>query len=86
MYGLEQSRQIWYNQFNELLLKKGYTNNPYSPCAFIRKSQKGLCTIFVYVDDLNINGYAKDIEEAIVYLKIEFEMKDLVKTKFFLGL
>jgi len=31
---------------------------------------------------LNIIGTTRDIEEAMAYLKAEFEMKDLGKTKF----
>jgi hypothetical protein len=42
-------------------------------------------TVLVYVDDLNIIGYAEDIEEANAYLKTEFEMKDLGETMFCLG-
>jgi hypothetical protein len=40
----------------------------------------------VYVDDLNIIGTELDINEARDHLKTEFEMKDLDKTKFCLGL
>jgi hypothetical protein len=40
----------------------------------------------VFVDDLNITGTELDINEAWNHLKTEFEMKDLGKTKFFLGL
>jgi hypothetical protein len=40
----------------------------------------------MYVDDLNIIGNPKDIEEARKHLKTEFEMKDLGKTKYCLGL
>jgi hypothetical protein len=86
LYGLKQSGRMWYNRLSEFLLKKGHVNNPDSPCVFIRKSQKGFCIVSVYVDDLNIIGYAEDIEEASAYLKTEFEMKDLGKTKFCLGL
>jgi hypothetical protein len=38
------------------------------------------------VDDLNIIGHTKDIDEAHNHLKTEFEMKDLGNTKFCLGL
>jgi hypothetical protein len=38
------------------------------------------------VDDLNNIGHTKDIDEARDHLKIEFEMKDLGRTKFCLGL
>jgi hypothetical protein len=54
--------------------------------VFIRKSSADLCIISVYVEDLNIIGHAKDIYEARNHLKKEFEMKDLGKTKFCLGL
>jgi hypothetical protein len=40
----------------------------------------------VYVDDLNIIGNTQDINEARHHLKAEFEMKDLGKTRFCLGL
>ena len=86
MYGLKQSGRMWYNRLSDFLLKKGYVNDTDSPCVFIRKSQKGFCIILVYVDDLNIIGCKEDIEEASAYLKVEFEMKALGRTKFSLGL
>jgi hypothetical protein len=70
---------------NNFLLQRGYINND-CPCVFIKKSNDRFCIISVYVDDLNIIGTARDIEEAMAYLKAEFEMKDLGKTKLCLGL
>ena len=46
----------------------------------------GFCIILVYVDDINIIGTRKEIEEASSCLKTEFEMKDLGKTKYCLSL
>jgi hypothetical protein len=86
LYGLKQSGRKWYNRLNEFLLNKGYSNNDDCPCVFIRKSSTGFCIISVYVDDLNIIGTELDINEARDHLKTEFEMKDLDKTKFCLGL
>jgi hypothetical protein len=54
--------------------------------VFIRKSSTDFCIISIYVDDLNIIGHAKDIDEAHNHLKKEFEMKNLGKTKFYLRL
>ena len=51
----------------------------------MKKSNDGFCIISVHVDDLNIIKTTRDIEEAMAYLKAEFEMKDLGKTKFYLG-
>jgi hypothetical protein len=86
LYGLKQSGRMWFNRLSNFLLKRGYTNNDDCPCVFIKKSLKCFCIISVYVDDLNIIGTIEDIEEAMASLKKEFEMKDLGKTKFCLGL
>jgi hypothetical protein len=86
LYGLKQSRRMWYNRLKEFLLNKEYSNIDDGLCVFIRKSTTGFCIISVYVNDLYIIGHAKDIDEACNHLKKEFEMKDLGKTKFCLGL
>jgi hypothetical protein len=86
LYGLKQSRRMWCNWLKELLLNKGYSHNDDCPCVFIHKSSTGFCIILIYVDDLNIIDTELDINEARDHLKMEVEMKDLGKTKFFLGL
>ena len=40
----------------------------------------------MYVDDLNLVGTPKELTRTTNYLKKEFEMKDLGKTKFCLDL
>ncbi|CAM8937033.1 unnamed protein product [Rhodiola kirilowii] len=86
LYGLKQSGRMWYNRLSEYLFQKGYVNDPLCPCVFIKKTTSGCVIISVYVDDLNIIGTSKEILEVISYLKKEFEMKDLGKTKYCLGL
>jgi len=54
--------------------------------CFYKKNISGFVIIVVYVDDLNIIETTKEIKEAREHLKKEFEMKDLGKTRFFLGL
>jgi hypothetical protein len=73
---------MWYNQLNEFLLNKGYSNNDDCPYIFIRKSSTRFCIISVYVDDLNIISADLEINDAWYHVKIEFEMKNLGKTKF----
>ena len=86
LYGLKQSKRMWYNRLKEFLIKKGYSNNDDCLCVFIKKLSIGFCIISVYVDDLNIIRNTQDIDEARNHLKTEFEMKDLEQTKFCLGL
>ena len=86
LYELKQSGCMWYNRLSEYLLKEEYVNNSICPCVFIKKSNFGLTIIAVYVDDLNLIGTPEDIIKAANYLKKEFEMKNLVKTRYCLGL
>jgi hypothetical protein len=86
LYDLKQSGRMWYNQLKEFLLNKSYSNSDDCSCVFIRKSTTDFCIISVYVDELNIIDHTKDIDKAYNHLKTEFEMKDLDRTKFCLGL
>lgn len=86
LYGLKQSGRMWYNRLSEYLQNKGYVNNPICLCIFIKKTTSGCVIIAACVDDLNIIGTNEEIQEVVLYLKEEFEMKDLGKTKYCLGL
>ena len=52
LYGLKQSRHMWYNRLSEYLVKEGYINDPICPCVFIKKSESGFAIIVVYVDNI----------------------------------
>jgi hypothetical protein len=86
LYGLKQSGRMWYNRLSEFLLRKGYTKNDDCSCVFTKRSKVGYCIISIYVDDLNIIENKLDIDKVRHHLTMEFEMKDLGKTKFCLGL
>jgi len=53
---------------------------------FHDKSKNGFVIIVVDVDDINIIGTLEELPKVIDCLKKEFEMKDLKRTKFCLGL
>ncbi|KAM2811095.1 hypothetical protein COP1_043796 [Malus domestica] len=65
---------------------QGYINNVICPCVFIKKSNYGFAIVAVYVDDMNLVGTPKELNKTVEYLKSEFEMKDLGKTKYCLSL
>ena len=85
LYGLKQFGCMLYNRLSDYLLKEGYANNPICPCIFIKESKTRFVIIVVYVDDLNLIGTPEEITRTTNYLKREFEIKDLGKTKFYLG-
>ena len=86
LYGLKQSGRMWYNRLSEYLIKDGYINHLIRPCVIIRKLELGFAILVVYVDDINLFGTPEELTKAATYLKNEFEMKDLGKTKYYLGL
>jgi hypothetical protein len=77
---------MWYNRLSEYLLKEKFENNPIYPCFFNKKSESGFAIITFYVHDLNLVGTPEELTKIATYLKNEFEMKDLGKTEFCLGL
>ena len=60
-------------------------NSPICPCIFVKKLETKFAIIVVYVDDLNLIGTLEELIRTKSYLKKEFEMKDLGKTKFSIG-
>ena len=77
---------MWYNRLSEYLLKEGYVNDLLCSCVFIKKTGSEFDIIAVYVDDFNLVGITEELTNTAEYLKKEFEMKDLGKTKYCLGL
>ena len=53
---------------------------------FIKRLESGFAIVAVYVDNLNLMGTSEKLTKTTNYLKNEFEIKDLGKTKFCLGL
>ena len=72
LYGLNQSRRMWYNRLSEYLLKEGYANNPICPSIFIKKLETEFAIIVVYDDDLNLIGTPEELTKTAKYLKREF--------------
>lgn len=85
-YRLKQYGRIWYNNLSEYLLKEGYKNGPICPWVFIKGIGLEFAIITVYMDDLNIIETSEELQKVFDCLKREFEMKDLWRTKFCLGL
>ena len=54
--------------------------------CFIKKTENGFAIIAVYVDDLNLIGTIEELIKTTNYLTKEFEIKDLGKTRYCLGL
>ena len=86
LYGLKQSGRMWYQHLREFLLNHKFQNDQALPCIFTLREKDGFVIIAIYVDDLNLVGTKDTTSRAIALLISKFEMKDLGKTSFCLGL
>ena len=65
----------------------GYTASPYDSALFLRRTDKGIILLLLYVDNIIITGdNLNGIQELKDFLNQQFEMKDLRHHSYFLGL
>lgn len=85
LYGLKQSPRCWNHALDEQLRGMGFKQTSSDPCVYV--SAKGdMYIIAVYVDDLVVAGEKEDeIARIKRELSSRFEMKDLGKMHYFLG-
>src|SRR5207249_3280495 len=86
LYGLKQAGRNWYMRLRQYLLSNGFSVDQLCPCVFIKAKAEELCIIAVYVDDLNLTGTRRAVNEAKSKLMQEFDMKDMGEPKLCLGL
>jgi len=88
LYGLKQSPRAWFGRLTQAMISMGYRQSQSDHTLFIKHSQEGKLTLLlVYVDDMIVAG-DDEHEKQILKEKLaaQFEMKDLGKLKYFLGI
>ena len=87
LYGLKQAPREWFDKFSTTICSLGFTSSPHENALFIRKSERGVVLLLLYVDDMIITGDDVDgISDLKASLHRTFEMKDLGSLSYFLGL
>ena len=87
LYGLKQSPRAWFGRFTMAMKRYGYKQSNADHTLFLKKRGNLITCLIIYVDDMIITG---DDTEEISHLRnnlfTEFEMKDLGRLKYFLGI
>ena len=87
LYGLKQSPRAWFDKFRRVVCNMGYGQCNGDHTLFYRHGKGKITLLAVYVDDIIITG---DDKEEIARLKEclgkAFEVKDLGRLKYFLGI
>lgn len=88
IYGLKQSPRAWFGRLTHVMVSLGYKQSQGDHTLFIKHAQNvKLTLLLVYVDDMIITGNDEFRKKILrKELAAQFEMKDLGKLKYFLGM
>ena len=87
LYGLKQSPRAWFDRFRRAVCEMGYGQCNGDHTVFYRHSNQKITILAVYVDDIIITGDDEvDITRVKNCLSKAFEIKDLGKIRYFLGI
>ncbi|KAM0019206.1 putative RNA-directed DNA polymerase [Helianthus debilis subsp. tardiflorus] len=87
LYGLKQSPRAWFERFTLAMKKYGFKQSNSDHTLFLKRRGNLVTCLIIYVDDMILTG--NDEEEMSMLrdkLFAEFEMKDLGRLKYFLGI
>lgn len=86
LYGLKQAPRAWFSRIEGYFKKEGFQKSNYDHTLFLKKNGDKLLVVSLYVDDLIYTGNDEHLcIEFKLSMQKEFEMTDLGKMKFFLG-
>ncbi|XP_073291061.1 uncharacterized protein [Primulina huaijiensis] len=87
LYGLKQAPRAWYSQIEAYFVKEGFERCSCEHTLFIKPGDEGKILIAsLYVDDLIFTGNDESMFVKFKNsMKLEFDMTDLGKMKYFLG-
>jgi hypothetical protein len=87
LYGLKQAPRAWFAKFSATVSRLGYSIRSYDSALFIRRTDRGIILLLLYVDDMIItDDDSIGILELKQFLSQHFEMKDLGNLSYLLGL
>ncbi|KAJ0586508.1 putative RNA-directed DNA polymerase [Helianthus annuus] len=87
LYGLKQAPRAWYSRIDNYFKLHGFKRCTYEHTLFIKDTNEGKLVICLYVDDLIIASNPMNLINAFKsMMKKEFEMTDMGKLHYFLGM
>ncbi|RDX82700.1 hypothetical protein CR513_36484, partial [Mucuna pruriens] len=87
IYGLKQASHQWYHKFHQIITSYGFKENVVDDCVYHKFSRSKYIFLVLYVDDILLaSGDIGLLHETKRFLTKNFEMKDLGKASFLLGI
>ena len=86
LYGLKQAPRAWYSRLEDYFAGEGFEKCSYEHTLFMKKEGGRFLVVSLYVDDLIFTGNdLKLCAEFKASMQSEFDMTDLGRMKYFLG-
>ena len=87
LYGLKQAPRTWYSRIDAHMVDLGFKKSLSEFTLYIKKVDDEILVVSLYVDDLLVTGSSKKlIDKFKEEMKDAFEMTDLGRITFFLGI
>ena len=87
LYGLKQAPRAWNTRIDSYFKENGFRQCPFEHAIYVKSRKGELLVVALYVDDLIFMGNSQRLlEEFKEVMMKEFEMTDLGKMRYFLGL
>ena len=87
LYGLKQAPRSWYSRIDAHLVNLGFEKCLSEFTLYVKKVDDEILVVSLYVDDLLVTGSRKElIDKFKEDMRDVFEMTDLGKITFFLGM
>lgn len=87
LYGLKQAPMAWNSKFTSYLLAAGFTASVLDTSLFKKTDNTYIIILLLYVDDIILAGSSSvEVQNMVQELFTVFDLKDLGKLIYFLGL
>ena len=87
IYGLKQASREWYLKFDGTIRKFGFKENMKDNCVYTKFKNGKFIFLILYVDDILLaSSVVNLLLETKKFLSSNFDMKDLGKVSFVLGI
>ncbi|GKB33154.1 retrovirus-related pol polyprotein from transposon TNT 1-94 [Tanacetum coccineum] len=87
LYGLKQAPRVWYALLSSFLLSQGFSKGTVDPTLFIKRDDKDILLVQIYVDDIIFASTTTELCDKFSEIMCsKFKMSMMGKISFFLGL